>query len=342
MRGLGSMDYKEFKLKDAKGLYSDYTSVAIAKRFESIPIEFHEIFKDYCDCGSEFIINRSSKSLMCCDPGCKFKLSNRLSLLYSNFGISNLGDATCFTIIDYCMTNNLLEIPSHIEVLKIEKDQGLSFFLGARYNTFLEANELIRNTRMTFGSLVRNVGMPMFSKSCDELLSGLSSIGDLIQLIKDGELESFMVSRGVYSVKKIEELKDSRNLLSILEFESCLKVPLIQPSLEHKTVCITGKVVADGYNMSRPEFVQYCTELGYSNGIQFFTVTDNKALTTTSNIIADSPSNTRTYMEGLRRESNGEKGVLVTAQEYVDMLREEVKLWIAQLERVEQEKENAQ
>lgn len=331
------MTYEMFKEQDKKGLYSSFISVNLAKRFTQIPVEFSEVIPDKCECKSDFIINKNNKTIRCCNPSCYIKLGKRLSLMYSNFGIKDLGDATCIKIIKFCFKNKLLQIPSHVEVLKIVENDFMAMFLGAKWNIFISANEQIRRTRMSFGKLVKSIGMPTFSDSCETILENVSGIGELLKIIKDGELEDFMMSKGVYSLKRIEEIRNPKNLLSILEFESILKVPLIKPGLVNKTVCITGRVSADGYNFSREEFLAYCTELGCHEGIQFFTVKTNKALMSTNHIIADRPSTTDKYLAGLQRERNGEKGILITAQEYVDMLREEVKMWTTEMKELNKE-----
>lgn len=318
------MNYREFLDWDKDRLYTEFISVREAKLENLIPSKFSNVIKDTCECGSENIIQTNLKRMKCCDPLCRIKMGMAMSHMFSNFEIKDLGDETCKSFVDYCMSNNLFSIPSHVEILGISLDGGFSAYFGNKAIILANAINSIVHRRLTFGSMVSKLAIPMFDSSAEKIFEGVEGVEDFISRVKDGNnFNNFMVNRGVKDLIKIDSLRKS--LKAILYFENLLEVNLVKPGKFIKSVSITGSVKADGHRLTRSGFVTYCNLIGNVNGVQLFTVKENKALSTNEFIIADSPSSSEKYTVGRNRELLEKRKIVITAQEYIDLLREEIK-----------------
>lgn len=317
------MNYREFVEWDRDRLYTEYMSVKEAKEEGLIPSKFSNVILDNCECGSENIIQTNLKRMKCCDPLCRIKMGMAMSHMFSNFEVKDLGNETCKSFVDYCMANNLFSIPSHVEILGVNLDSRFSAYFGNKAVVLANAITYIKHRRLTFGSMVSKLAIPMFDSSAEKIFEGVSGVEEFIDLVKFGNnFNTFMVNRGVKDLIKIDSLRKS--LGAILYFENLLEVDLVKPGKVLKSISITGSVKADGNRLTRAGFVTYCNLLGNVNGVQLFTVKENKALSTNEYIVADSPSSSEKYTVGRNREMRENRKIIVTAQEYVDLLREEI------------------
>lgn len=319
------MKYEEFKNWDYLDAYNDFMPVYLAKEENIIPKDYKDLIPNNCKCGSEFIVSSNLKELRCCDPYCSEKLANRLANLFSSYGLKDLGYSTCKFIINYLKGTNKLEIPSHIEALKFYNNPELLSYLGAKGDLFKRHCETIMNTRVSFSTLCSRMGIPYLGDSAMQIFAPISSIREIVQIVKNNKFRQYLNDRGVKNLKRILEIE--YNLVPILVFESLLKVPLLKVGEYNKTVCITGPVSINGQSYTRDAFLKYCNDLGDVGEKQLFNVRQSKALNSVSIFIADYPSTTDKYTKAVARINRGENCEIITADEFVSRLKEEVEIW---------------
>lgn len=317
------MTYSQFLDWDTYNIYSDYVSISEAKILGIIPRKLTNIIPETCKCGSENIITTNLKRMRCCDPNCVIKMGKAMSHMFTNFNIQGLGDETCIKIVKHCIRRNLFTLPSHVEVLGIEIDQEMSSFLGAKSENLAIGRNVILNSSLTFGEMIKKMSLPMFNNSSEDIFKGINGIGHFLELIDTPTgLIGFMNSRGVKDIAKIDTLR--RNLGAILHLESIMKKDLRMTSNVTRTISITGSVSVDGIRYTREGFVGLCNSEANINGIQLFNVKENTAITTNRYIIADNPCSHNKYLVGKRREAIEGVKIIITAQEFVDIIRKEV------------------
>lgn len=310
------MDFIEVKRQDKLNVYAEFLSVSDAFDSGVIPKSYRGLVPERCECGSENIVKSNRKILRCCDPKCAIKMSFALAEMLNNLGIQGLKQKTCKKLVDYCLKNNLFEVPTYTEIVKVSRAEDLSFLIGSSWYNLVNGLNVITKKPVTFPEMVSYLAIPKYDSSTIKLLSGFNSIVDLVKALKEeGEL-MFFFSRGVKDLEKIKYLID--NLTTILQFELAMQVPLLKQGNQVRQIAVTGSVSVDGISVSRNEFANYCNQIGSVGNVQLFNVNICKAFNSVEYVIADHPSSSRTYLEGLQR------GIVITAQEYVDRLREEV------------------
>lgn len=310
------MDFLELKQQDSLNVYSEFLSVNEAFDLGIIPSDYKGLVPERCECGSENIIKANRKILRCCDPKCPIKMSFALAEFLNNLGVQGIKQKTCKKIVDYCLNNNLFEVPTYTEIVKVARKEDLSFLIGSNWYNLTQALDAATKRPVTFPEMVSYLAIPKYDSSTIKILSGFNSIVDLVNAMKAEGTLMFFFSRGVKDLEKIKYLAD--NLSTILQYELAMQVPLLKQGSQVRQIAVTGSVSVDGISVSRSEFASYCNQLGSVGGVQLFTVNICKAFNSVEYVIADHPSSSRTYLEGLQR------GIVITAQEYVDRLREEV------------------
>lgn len=314
------MNYNEFKTQDVNGLFNSFLSIDLAYELELIPKHLYLIMPKQCRCGSDFIISSNLKTMRCCDKNCVVKMAHALALMLSDFGCKDIGFSTCYDLCKLSISSGRFKIPSHVEVMNLDpKDDGVANFLGAKWYTLIDFVTRLKSTRMTFSEVISKLHIPGFGSDSLHIFDELDSIIDLINLEKGEGIRGYLNRKGVKSEILIKSLMD--NVMAIYTFECSLLVPLIKSGVLSNKVCVTGSVSVDGYSLTRAQFIKYCNSLGELDGVQIFTIIESSALMSCDRIIADTPSNTRKYRTGLSRKQQGEADVLVTAQEYVDYLK---------------------
>lgn len=337
------MNYEEFKKWDEFGVYSDYISVELAEQTEEIPRPFIGIFSKTCKCGSDMLIKIDNsgkshlKSIMCCNNNCRIKIAHSMSDMFTNFSIKGLGYETCQKITDYCLNQELFTIPSHTEIMNIQEDSPLQYILGAKWFDLYQAVTYIRESPMTFPQMLSRICIPFFDKDSERIFSEIKSVEELVNIEKTWTIRRYLDVNGVHDEKALKSLID--HLMDIYTFEESLIYGLKKPGLELKEIAVTGSVKVNGVKFSRPQFIDYCSAIGNCNGVQLFTVKDCKAFKSVSYTVADEASSSPTYTAGVERQKHMDRKFLVTAQEYVEILKEEVKeckkLAMKQLEKAE-------
>ena len=320
------MEFEEILRHDKLSAYTEFNSIHNAFDMHMIPEHYRSILPERCKCGSEFIISRNLKTIRCCNPNCYLKMAYAMSHMFANFECPNLGPETCKQIVSYLLKRDFFQVPSHMEIIGLtsENMHQLDVELGAKWEYLVRAIYKIRHTRMTFGKMVSMVCIPEFGSNSEGLFNDIRSVADFINIHKTVGLVEYLNSRGIKSGTRMTPL--IRNLGALTIFEYNLAYPLLSPGLRTKKVCITRSVTVDGVPMSRSKFLEYLNNnLGIVNNIKVFTFIETNGPETVDHIICDQPTNTRKYLAGKAREAAGEKNVILTAQQYVDLIREEVR-----------------
>lgn len=313
------MDYKDIVTTRMKYAFEGFLPINELYKMGKIPESYRGIFKDRCECGSENIMKTNLKIMTCCNPSCRLKIAYSMEDMFKAYGCQDIGEETCKKITNYCIDKGLFKEPTHTEILGLTED--LSFLIGSRYYSLLNAIAVIKSKSLTFGDLISRLQIPGFGKECAVLFEDVNSIQDFYNM-KDTGVINYLSSKGIQSPGKMVTFL--YHMVTIYYAELNLQAPLLKKGYFNKEVCITRNVSVDNVSYTRKEFLDLCNSIGLVNGIQLFTVSESGAVKSVDHIIADSPTNTRKYRVGLERQSYGEKDVLITAQEYVNKLREEV------------------
>lgn len=312
------MTFDEFKKLDIISAYPDYKSVAFAKMTEVIPKDLAPYVEDKCLCGSDRMTN--GVTITCCNPRCYIKLGHKLSGMFSKFGVKNLGPSTCIKIMKFGIDNGLFVIPSHMEIFNcFEK---FEYILGAKFYDLILGIETIHNNSLNFYQIVQSVNIPGFGDKCVDYFKGIESVEQLVQEIDKHGIIDFMAQRGVYD--RSMSLNLTVFLTDIFIFERLFRGRVLSEPLKNVKICITGPVSPNGVYMSRDNFVSYVNEISRIGNICVFNITQSGPSTSTY-VIADSPSNNNKYLTAKNRETlNPDVKVIYTSTEFVNLIKSEV------------------
>lgn len=332
------MKFEELKLKMSKettavgdialGYYQEFMTVEQAYRQGEIPESYRPFLNPICDCGSERIVKDNLTVITCCDPHCPHKVANAMARMFQKYGVSNLGIATCETITKWGIRTGLFEIPTHTEVLRItSKDYStLGSILGARWDDLMAGIAVIRSAPLTFGGLISHSCIPDFDSSAEQLFSKMSSFSQLFNLYDENKMVSAFVNAGVSSPRKLTNLYN--HLVTLLLAESGRVTPLMVPGKTFRNLVVTGGISVDGHSITRDDFVQLCNAVSKTpSGVQLYTFRKSKAVQSCDSVIADYASSSRTFTQARAREMSQGIKLIVTAQEFLDKLKEEVKAY---------------
>lgn len=312
------MKFEEFKELDKLNAYGDYRSIKLAKMSGEIPSNLHDYIEDTCKCGSDRITNGTT--LTCCSPRCYIKLGHRLSNLFSKFGVKNLGPSTCIKIMDFGIKRDIFVLPSHIEIFN--KFKEFEYILGSKYYDLTIGLELIHSNSIPFYKIVQSVGIPGFDSECINYFKDIENSIQLKEELNKHGVVKFMSDRGVYDLKKSFNLVMC--LTDIYIFEKLFRGEVITKILKDVRICLTGPVYPNGTYMKRDEFVRYLNSISKIGSVQLFNISESGA-STSSYVIADSPSNSRKYLKAKEREYyNPNQRVIYTSTEIVELIEKEV------------------
>lgn len=319
------MKFEEFRKHDTMNFFMNFISVKEAKESGLIPKEFAEYVPDTCDCcKSDYMISLNRTILRCCNPLCVNKLAKRMSKMFSNFEVDGVGDETCILLTKICIDRGYFKVPTYTEIFRVVKEQDLSAFLGQRWFIIVNACNRIMSTRMSFAEMVSKLAIPTMDKTCFQYFGNINNTEHLVKELSEKGVMGYLGQFGVASVDKGYNLKE--NLKTISNFEYNMSVPLILPSLMDRKICITGSISVDGYRLSRKEFLELLRLESMIDGNPIIHFHESKAFDSLDYVIADGPSSSSKYQEGASR------GIIITAQEYLDNLRKEMGEWKKKLE----------
>lgn len=309
------MTFEELKQLDKFLAFENYITVKEAKDKGVIPPYYKNIFPDTCECGSENIINYDLTKPMCCNPRCRIKIGITLAEIIAKVGYKGVGESTCMNFVNAMYKD--LEHKSVVDLLMIPFKKYPTFLQQTVAGSKLyDACCTIIGNEVTFPQMVSLLKIPTLDATAESLLNGIDSLEQFLFYLKEtGSFTEFCNNRGVYDRMKIFYLYNF--IPDIFIAEKVFSQSLRKQGLNKINICITGSLHVDGENITRNNFIKLCNTVGKDkDGRQIVEVKNTSAYESVPYIIADYPANTAKYLVGKRRN------VLITAQEFIDKIRE--------------------
>lgn len=326
------MEFSELLRKDSYGAFSEFVTIEDAKAEGIIPEAYHSMFKDRCinACGSQKIISRNRKRFMCCDPRCPIKVSHTLALVFKNFECKGIGEATCSDLVFHALDR--VEFRSHLPFL-VHGTKILPTGMGsAALDNIDYALEKINSLEMSFGAMIKKIGIPSIAGGAEALFAGIENSDMLNEKIREiGSIELYCANRGVYDPKKMFYLQEFLSDIAYME-KKVIKglVPLGKVNIE---IVPTGNLTYNGHSITKDNFVILCNTAGkLKNGEFLFEVKRNTAIESTRFVIASKVTDSRKFnsardrelAEGRMNPQTGEfekKKIIFSPEEFIAMLK---------------------
>ena len=280
-----------------------------------VPEYYTTLLPYKCSCGEVLNYAENLKTVTCDNIYCIEKLAKRISNMLSQLDIRGRGYSYCRTILE-----NIRRIKEE-EVSINNKDKGKLLFKDFfeymdihkyLYPTIYLTKEMFKNIKVPLHKAVALLNLDDISfKTSEYLFRGLNDLTEPLKyLSEEGNLTGWVFSKGKNSVEGSCKLGNTlafylEDIMYITELFT-----IIKSRSEVVPIAITGSVQPHGQSMSRGNFINYLNSL--VDDIEFV---DTKAHASAFKCVADSPSSSRTYKEGLKR------GKLITSTELVDLIK---------------------
>lgn len=329
------MDYKEFVESDKFRAFTEFISVEMAKEQGIIPVEYFNIIKDKCVCGSDMIISRNRKKLMCCDPRCKIKLGFRLAKTFEKFECKNLGPSTCKSVINQVWDK--LKYKSHVEALLLTPSEFPRVLDGAKGQDYKIGLYTIQNSSLTLANVIAKLGLPELDTTAREIFSNYKSVDEFIEAVdKSGNLITFLSKLGIHDRKVAYYINDS--IPDFYLAEQLVGDNIKDIAFKQVNICLTGRLKYDGLPITKTNYLKFLNESSIaSDGTVIFEFNQCSAVDSVPYIVYSSVSDNAKYLAGLERErkylqqTGKQKKILVTPEELVNIVAKVVKEYEQQL-----------
>lgn len=284
-----------------------------AKEIGKIPPEFHDSFPDYCSepgCRTPLEISENRKRVWCPNIRCMTKVAHRMTDMLVNFGIKDMGFAYCHDMV------RQNKYKSHVSILVADLAQhptNVSAHIATRN---IENIRKVFEKVYMYKNLISMIALPGLGVTAQNIFQGISSYEQYVSVLQNYRNNVFEF----VSARTNGHIKSSEYARTLLEFDAELRVLSnifkIRPDAKQTVnIAVTGGISKIG-RMSRDEFGELIN--GLAQGVYEFRI--GKALASAKWVVADSPSNSTTYEAGL------ERGILITSEELVNKIKEEVGL----------------
>lgn len=334
------MTFDEFKEQyDLYNAYNDWTTVEIAKYMKYLPEDYHDVFDNLCECGSENIITKNLTQITCCNPNCKVKQGFKLAKLMSSFSMDGVGPAICDSVYRRITCTDaeakargeegLLKTSSYLEMLIVPYDKYPFDLRTAAGENFFRSAAKVLNTQVTFPKLIGMLGLKGFGGNSETFFKDINSYAELKkEIIEKGGIQKFCASRGAYAPIKSCDLKVA--LPDIILADFLFRDSIRATGLQALDICITGSIKLHGKSITKAEFINKCNELCVTeDGVQLYEVKMNAAVEHNPFILYSTPSSSSKFKKGMARgevtDTFGTHPVLMTADDFYSLLEEKVK-----------------
>lgn len=335
------MKAEEFRQKRAKyGAVGDWISVKDAKDCGLIPEAFHNIFKDTCECGSDFIITPNLKTEMCCDPRCFIKTSYQLAEMFSRSGVDGLGYSSCNTVYRALLNHDkalkergeegLFRFHTYTEVLLVPWDKyPMSIKSTVVGSEFYSACLRVRSQPVTFPQLVSKLGLASIGSNANKIFDGVNSFAEWKHAVETaGGIAQFCYRQGVYAPDVILSVVNSIEDIAIAEHACALR----QSGLLQFKVCITGAVRVNGVSYTKAKFIEACNDLCVdSEGTRLLELSNMSGAATPPFVLYSAQSGSAKYNTGASRgkitDEFGTHDVLMTTTDFYNWLKASIDTW---------------
>lgn len=330
------MEYEEFVKSDKFKAFTEFISVKSAKELEIIPRSYWNIFSDKCECGSDMIISRNRKKLMCCDPRCKIKIGFRLAKTFEKFECQNLGPSTCKSVINQLWDR--LKYKSHVEALLIDESEYPRVLNGAKGQDFKIGLYTIRNSNLTLANLISKLGLPELDTTAREIFSDYKCVDDFVKSVEDnGGLINFLETFGIHN-RKVAYYIDN----SIPDFylaEELIGDNIKDIAFKQIDICLTGRLKYDGAPITKANYLNYLNQKSIAKDNKvIFEFHPCSAMDSVPYIVYSGVSTNAKFLAGKAREeayykaTGKHKKILVTPEELVNIVEKVVKEYEQQIE----------
>lgn len=330
-----------------------------AKATGLIPEAWHEFFRDNCICGHPISITENRKTFWCTNPRCIIKMKYSARDVVSNLDLKGMGDEYCYRLLDRLPIKKVEQIISVTEQMhssatklvegfpldSIEEMQdrirakcehifervpqleysplvaltaslndhiAVSNEYTGRYN-YNAIREALKKP-LTFGEAVGKCSLPELGPATSLKIFGkFNDVDAVITDMNTSNLDLYDWVHRQNDYNGFDCIGPWANTIAtfLTEIVTASIIFNIVKGGETLKIAVTGEVAVDGYGYTRKKFMDLVKL--ESSGI--YTVMESDSFSTLRFVVSDFPSNTRKYKEGKSR------GILITAQEFVDMIR---------------------
>lgn len=337
------MTFEEFKQRRQGYKFAgNWLSVEQAKDLNLIPEAFHDIFKNTCECGSDFIITPNLKTEMCCDPRCFIKVGYKLAEMFTRSGVDGLGYSSCSSVykklLDYDKIlkergeEGLFRFHAYTEVLLVPWDKYPMTLKGSVVGTkFYAACVQVRTQSVTFPQLVSKLGLASIGSNANKIFDGINSFTEWKNAVAEaGGIAQFCVTKGVRSPDVILNVVDSIEDIALADY-AC-SAALRSSGLLQLKVCITGAVRVNGVSYTKAKFIDACNDLCVdANGVRLLELANTSGAATPPFVLYSAQSGSAKYNTGASRGSItdefGTHSVLMTTTDFYNWLNSAISTW---------------
>lgn len=337
------MRFEEFKEKRKNYKFaSNWLSVEQAKDLDLIPEAFHNIFKNTCECGSDFIITPNLKTEMCCDPKCFIKVGYKLSEMFARSGFDGLGYSSCSSVykklLDYDKMlkergdEGLFRFHAYTEVLLVPWEKYPMTLKGSVVGSkFYAACQQVRTQSVTFPQLISKLGLASIGSNANKIFDGINSFTEWKNAVAEaGGIAQYCVQKGVHSPDVILNIVDSIEDIAVADY-ACSAAIRYSGLLQMK-VCITGAVRVNGVSYTKAKFIDACNDLCVdNNGVRLLELSNTSGAATPPFVLYSSQSGSAKYSTGASRgeitDEFGRHSVLMTTTDFYNWLSAAIKAW---------------
>ena len=333
------MNFVEFrKFHDHYDAYSDWITVKEAKASGLIPETLASYFPNECECGSENIIKKNLRQIMCCDPKCYQKEACQMAEFLSRSGVERFGDATCLRVLnlfrDYdrrSMKNGnetIFPTGSFLDIFDVPEEKWPFEYGSALERDFAVAVNQLKSDDITFPILVSRLGIASLGSNALKIFDGISRAMEFKRCIDaEGGVRFFCSSRGVYAPEVVNNIYES--LIDIANAERLFSKSIRRQGMVTINICITGSSALHGTSLTKADLVQVLNRASIGEcGLQYFEFQMCTALQSAPFILYTNPSNSAKFRAGAARgeitDEFGTHPVLMQIDAFFELLQKHV------------------
>lgn len=262
----------------------EFLTVTKAKEDGIIPELWHSCIPDTCSyCGQALMINRPCTVMKCSGISCCRKLAYQITAFLQDLGYKGIGPETLTTYCKYCGIKTILD---YIKLPNV-----------------CDLVDTLNNLELSYANLISLLHVPNLGTKAYKLFKGYSNYAEFDKAMADsGNAFNFLLNIiGGYDTT-VETAHILIDYLPVFTGITSL-VKVVSAKTQVIEIAITGRITqvtsADGKNFTKDEFIQSINRLARKYALEFRL---SNALESVPLIIADTPSNTRKYLIGLRRK----------------------------------------
>lgn len=293
------MLFKDLRALDKYKTFEEFCTVEDAEATGQIPSSFKGVFPKKCKCGSDMIISKNNKTLMCCNPRCQIKIAEMLAETFTRYECKFIKSNTCLSIIYEAWDN--LKFKSHVELLKEEENLYIPTLLGSKGVDFGVAVNKIRNSRNTLSTIVSRLGFPALNEIASKIFDGYNSLEEFEEDFNRQGIFTFLENRNIYD-KQVYFYLDYF-MEDIRLAVKWLGTSVSPNAIKTQQICLSGSLVVNGEVLHKKQYLELLNKIGTtSDGVWVFEFKDSKARASVPFIVAERTQNSTSVKTAISRE----------------------------------------